>query len=111
MIAKQCRVEILPGRLSVSTNAFFFARFQRLSCFSRAIAKRHRVIFVVDKPIEIVSARETLDDIMPMLPNTTFKAVRDTDIQHDSAAIGHHIDEERLHRVCEILRPSCGGSG
>jgi len=79
---------------------FLFAA-PALNPFSRAMACRaslNRSSKPGDQPCE------TLDRVVAVEADSAFQTVCDASGQHDATAIGHHINEERLHSDCEVPR-------
>ena len=46
---------------------------------------------------------------MLMLPDAANRTVGDANVEHESAAIGHHVDVERPHFGWEALSPTSFG--
>ena len=69
------------------------------------------IVFVVNEAVQFVLLGETLNGSVLVLANATLEIIRHARVQDDSTAIGHHINEEGLHSICEVPRPAAAGLG
>ena len=69
------------------------------------------MVLAVNESVQFGLLGETLNGSVLVLVNATFEIIRHARGQDDSTAIGHHIDEEGLHSICEVPRPAAAGLG